>query len=750
MTVLASRPKELSVRLTGGSAKNEGFLELFNKGEWKQVSNSKWDLRSSIVVCKQLGYGGVNGKSKRVSNYISSLRFFRRNFLCQGSERTLADCETAKIIFWQMHLHCRTGKEVWVSCKEKPQNTLPLEPPISESSGKVNHLEVKLRDLSTNQNEATARGVLEINYNGKWLHVCSDGWTEENSRVACSHLGYTTNMKDDFLDDVKYTLPSYHGMKDVRCKGNELSLLSCDHAGFKKHHKCKKSVLLSCKTLKDRKKAKYVRLRAGQLESEGRVELFIHGEWGTVCDRNWDLADANVVCKQLGFGSAAKAVHWAEYGQGTTRVLFSKFACNGTESDIHSCQYELPGKSCEHYRDAGVQCNYPRAQTKKVRLVGGPSRIEGRVEVQYKGRWYAVCGVYFTDLDGNVVCRELGLGFLAKAYSTWNYGIKDIGIYEPRCKGNETSLLKCNHRPWFRGACRYYDMASVKCTYMAPDIVMDIKAMQPSIKVNTWHLRDLKCSMEENCLAKTAYARNAFIDPKANLRRLLVFTSRILNRGTATFRPNRAKEQWEWHSCHKHYHSMEYFAQYDVIDFHGRRVAEGHKASFCLEDTGCDYGAMKMYNCTDKGDQGISVGCADNYSNAIDCQWVDITDIKDGNYSLMVHINPKGGVVESDYDNNVATCEIHYHDYQVDVGRCGAEPCKQRSYGGTGYGMCCHFPFIYNGTEHNSCTAVNSDGAAWCSTTFDMDKDDKWGYCKETIEDSNELSESKKKRYYGR
>ncbi|XP_022603709.1 deleted in malignant brain tumors 1 protein-like isoform X5 [Seriola dumerili] len=198
---------------------------------------------------------------------------------------------------------------------------------------------------------------------------------------------------------------------------------------------------------------------SGSTQCSGRVEVNYRGVWGTVCDDNWDVNDAKVVCRQLNCGTALSAPQSAQFGQGTGKIWLDDVACSGNEGSLSECQHgEFGTHDCEHSEDAGVVCS-------GVRLAGS-TRCSGRVEIYHNNAWGTVCDDSWDVKDAKVVCKNLNCGTALSAPQSalFGQGTGKIWLDEVACSGSEGSLSACQHRGFGTHDCKHSEDAGVVCS----------------------------------------------------------------------------------------------------------------------------------------------------------------------------------------------------------------------------------------------------------------------------------------------
>ncbi|XP_049333149.1 deleted in malignant brain tumors 1 protein-like isoform X13 [Astyanax mexicanus] len=408
-----------SVRLADGGSRCAGRAEVFHRGQWGTICGAGANFIAGFVMCKELGCGEPFRTDAAVPG---SAPIWMSHVKCTGSESTLKHCGS---LGYGEH-SCNPNMDIELTCSDHRTSRLADGPHVC--SGRV-----------------------EVLHGESWVTVCDADFDQQGAEVVCRELGCGSPV--EVLGAAAFGRgESPVWSEELQCRGNESQIHFCPKSSSLKHN-CSHDddVGLVC--------SESVRLVDGGSRCAGRVEVLHKGQWGTVCDDNWDMIDAAVVCRELGCGEAVDALSGAYFGSGSGPIWMDNVECRESESILKNCKSAGWGKhNCNHPKDAGVICS-------RVRLVGG-SHCSGRVEVLHGESWVTVCDSDFNQQGAEVVCRELGCGSPVEVLGAAAFGRVEGQVWseELQCRGNESQIHFCPKSSSLKHNCSHDNDVGLACS----------------------------------------------------------------------------------------------------------------------------------------------------------------------------------------------------------------------------------------------------------------------------------------------
>ncbi len=448
-------PAAERLRLTGAAPP---VLEIEHNGEWRGVCGHYFDIEEAEVACRQMGYLGVESFEAGVTKGAAAVAgsavagsavarsasaraaaaaaeaaavraavgmaasasvvvpddsslFWLDALNCRGTEKSIGACpRAAEHAQWGSH-DCGENDYVTISCSTKPTAFVPVR----------NYGAWFINAAGEWEFDPSRESMLDAYNQGQWRAVCSDSFDMADAQVACRELGY---LDVGSLSAMSSGTSGYW-LDEVACTGSENRLSDCPHAPLGSE---------SCSTLQG------VRLVCDDVSTvplrltSSILEAYSQGEWRGVCDDSFDIKDAQVACKQLGYCSVSSFSTNA-YAK-SNRFWLDDLACTGDESTLSACPNAGLGvEDCGTSEHVKLKCDYWCSTL--------PLRNGDVLEAYYAGEWRGVCDDDFDMAAAQVACRQLGYQRAVSFSTNVETASSAFWIDDVHCSGNETSLSDC-------------------------------------------------------------------------------------------------------------------------------------------------------------------------------------------------------------------------------------------------------------------------------------------------------------------
>ncbi|XP_039644387.1 deleted in malignant brain tumors 1 protein-like [Perca fluviatilis] len=357
-----------SVRLVNRTSLCSGRLEVKSNQStqsWSSVCEDDFDLQDAEVVCRELGCGAPSVLQGALYGDMEA-PVWTKEFQCRGQESALLDCESSD------RNTCSSGKAVGLTCSE-PDN------------------------MRLVRGTSCCAGGLEIKKDGEWSKVDVDdhsAWNLKAADVVCRHLDCGSAVSTGWKEMAFNT-----EIRKIRstCLQSKSAVRECI---LTKSYTSRSNLEINC--------SDSVRLVNRTSLCSGRLEVKSNQStqpWSSVCEDDFDLQDAEVVCRELGCG-APSVLQGALYGDMEAPVWTKEFQCRGHESALLDCD-SSDRNTCSSGKAVRLICSDP-----DVRLSGGASSCAGTPEMKQQGQWRPVID-WDSEWDqklSSAVCKRLDCG----------------------------------------------------------------------------------------------------------------------------------------------------------------------------------------------------------------------------------------------------------------------------------------------------------------------------------------------------